>query len=36
MPTVAKTGREWLELAVGLELWATTQIEQEAAFARLG
>jgi hypothetical protein len=35
-PTVAKTGRTWLELAVGLELCAATQMEQDEACARLG
>lgn len=29
-PTAASTGAAWLELAVGLALCATTQIEQEA------
>jgi hypothetical protein len=28
-PTRSNTGRIWLELAVGAELWATTQMEQE-------
>ncbi len=29
-PIAANTGLAWSELAVGVELWATTQIEQEA------
>jgi len=28
-PTAAKTGRAWLELATGLALCATAQMEQE-------
>ena len=28
-PTAANTGRAWLQLAVGVVVWATTQIEQE-------
>ncbi len=35
-PTEPRTGRMSLELAVGLELCAATQMEQEAACARLG
>jgi hypothetical protein len=34
--TVAKTGRGWLELTVGLALCATTQIEQEADSVAVG
>src|ERR1700730_6899295 len=29
-PIAANTGPAWLELAVGVVLWATTQMEQEA------
>jgi hypothetical protein len=35
-PTVANTGRAWDEPAVGLELCAATQMEQEAALTGLG
>jgi putative AlgH/UPF0301 family transcriptional regulator len=28
-PIAANTGRAWLQLAVGVVVWATTQIEQE-------
>jgi hypothetical protein len=35
-PTVANTGWAWEELAVGLELCAATQMEQEEACERLG
>jgi len=35
-PTVVKTGRTWVEVMVGLELCAATQIEQVAASVWLG
>lgn len=35
-PTSVKTGWVREELAVGLELWAATQMEQEAALTGLG
>ena len=35
-PIAANTGVAWLELAVGLALCATTQIEQEADSVRVG
>jgi hypothetical protein len=33
---VANTGRAWLQLAVGVVLWATTQMEQEALSVLFG
>ena len=36
IPIAAKTGAAWLELAAGLAVCATTQIEQEAASLGLG
>jgi len=35
-PTAANTGRVWLQLAVGVVVWATTQIEQELDSVWLG
>jgi len=35
-PTLEKMGRMWAELAVGVELCAATQIEQEAASVAVG
>jgi len=35
-PIAVNTGLAWLELAVGVVLWATTQIEQEALSVLFG
>lgn len=35
-PTVAKTGRAWLQLAAGVVLCATTQMEQDALSVLFG
>jgi len=35
-PTAANTGRACVQLAVGVVVWATTQIEQDAASVLLG
>jgi len=35
-PTAANTGRAWLQPAVGVVVWAATQIEQELDSVWLG
>ena len=35
-PIAVNTGLAWFELAVGVVLWATTQIEQEALSVLFG
>jgi hypothetical protein len=35
-PTVARIGAVWLEMIVGLALWAATQMEQAAASVCVG